>query len=113
METVVNLSDAQQLAFEKFKALVGDDQMDAIIAAGPEVFLSRLEAFMAFEARLVGQVYDYITSVMPARHASVTDSEPKARPLVLNAKTFQDKKEGNLLLWIREMEVAISSALQH
>ena len=54
METVVNLSDAQQLAFEKFKELVGDEQMHGIIVQRPEVFLARLEAFMSFESRLVG-----------------------------------------------------------
>ena len=66
METVVNLSDAQQLAIEKFKALVGDEQMDGIIAQGPEVFLSRHEAFMSFESGLLGQVYDHIASAVPA-----------------------------------------------
>ena len=53
METIVNLSDAQQLAFEKFKVLVGDEQMDGSKAQGPEVFLSRLEVLMSFESRLV------------------------------------------------------------
>ena len=52
METVVNLSDAQQLAFEKFKALVGNEQMDAIIAQVPKVLLSRLEAFYGIRGQV-------------------------------------------------------------
>ena len=59
METVSNLSEAQRLALEKLKALVGDEQVDYILAQGPDVLHARLAAFMHFESTLIGQVHDH------------------------------------------------------
>ena len=36
METVSNLSEAQRLALAKLKALVGEEQVDHILAQGPD-----------------------------------------------------------------------------
>ena len=37
METKINLSEAQGLALEKFRALVGNEQVDLILAQDPDV----------------------------------------------------------------------------
>ena len=46
MEIKINLSEDQGLALEKVKTLVGNEQVDLILAQGPDVIRARLEPFM-------------------------------------------------------------------
>ena len=50
MEDLYHLSEAQRLALEKLTALLRIDQINHIVAQGPEELQTRLEAFMRYEA---------------------------------------------------------------
>ena len=60
MESIVHLFDAQWPALDKLIALIEFDQIDQIMAQGPEVLNVRLEILMRYETMMIGQVYDNI-----------------------------------------------------
>ena len=48
MESQAHISEAQRLALDKLRELIGIKQIDHIVAQGPEVFNARQVAFMQF-----------------------------------------------------------------
>ena len=78
MEDLFQLSEAQSLALDKLTALVRIDQINHIVAQGPEELQARLEAFMRYEATSIGQVDDHVASAMPTRYIPMSKAEPRA-----------------------------------
>ena len=77
MEDLSYLSEAQRLALDKLTALVGIDHINHIVTQGREELQARLDAFMRYEATLIGQVHDHIASAMPTRYIPISEVEPR------------------------------------
>ena len=95
METTINLSKTQQLSLEKLRALVGSEQMDLIIAQGPDVIHARLVAFMQYEFDLNWAIIRPFGIRYAFSVCSHTIEEPWDRPLVLSVDTFAGEKREN------------------
>uniref|UniRef100_M4BAU5 Retrotransposon gag domain-containing protein n=1 Tax=Hyaloperonospora arabidopsidis (strain Emoy2) TaxID=559515 RepID=M4BAU5_HYAAE len=52
-----------------------------------------------------------MASAMPTRYVCVPDEEARTRPLRVEAKNYSGKEGENLILWIREIEMAMRSGL--
>ena len=105
--------ESHGLALEMLTALVGIEQINHIVAQGSEALQARLEAFMRYEVALIGQVHDHVASAMPTRYMTVAWEKTRAWPLTLSVNTFEEKKGYYLLLCIRDVEMAMQSAMLH
>ena len=72
----------------------------------------RLDAVIPIAFTLINQIHDHFASAITTRCIPVPDDEPKALPPVSAVKTFEGKKEENLPLWLKVVEMASSSAIQ-
>uniref|UniRef100_A0AAV1VK53 Retrotransposon gag domain-containing protein n=1 Tax=Peronospora matthiolae TaxID=2874970 RepID=A0AAV1VK53_9STRA len=111
MENSTLLSEAQNVALEKLTASLGPEYVEFLVSQGPEVLNARVESFMQYEATLIRQVQEQVASAMPTRYVSVPDEEAKLRPLRVVVKNYSGKEGENLILWIREIEMAMRSGL--
>ena len=48
---------------------------------------------------------------MPTRFISMPDEEDKARPLRVDVKNYSGKEEITLILWIRDVKMALRSGV--
>uniref|UniRef100_A0AAV1TRX0 Gag-pol polyprotein n=1 Tax=Peronospora matthiolae TaxID=2874970 RepID=A0AAV1TRX0_9STRA len=111
MENPTPLSEAQKVALDKLTAYLGPKYVEFRVSQGPEVLIARVESLMQYEETLLGQIQDQIASAMPTRYVSVQDEEAMPRPLKVEVKNYSGKEGENLILWIREIEMAMRSGL--
>ena len=65
---------------------------------------------MRYETTLVEQVKGQMASAMPTRFVSVPDDGSKPQPVKFDIETYSGKEGDNLILQIREVEIALSRA---
>ena len=111
MEQSTPLNEAQKVAFDKLTAAVGPEYLEFLAAQGLDVLNARVETFIQYETALLGQVQNQVASAMPTCFVAMPDEKVKPRPLRVDVKHFSGKEGKNLTLWIREIEMAMSSGI--
>ena len=80
MEQPTPLSEAQNVALQYLTAAVGPEYVEFLAAQGPDVLDARVETFMQYEAALLVQVQNQVSSAMPTRYVVMQPEEAKPRP---------------------------------
>jgi hypothetical protein len=72
----------------------------------------RLEAFSQYENALLEHVQQKMTeATASATPRPSSDGASRAKPLMVSVKTFEGKEGESLMLWVREVEMAMASAM--
>ncbi|KAG3077357.1 hypothetical protein PI124_g22151 [Phytophthora idaei] len=101
-----NLPPAQQDALNKLMSLLGPEGVSHLASHGPEAVNTRLESFSRYENALLEHVQERMSAATATREGST-----RPKPLLVSVKTFEGEDGENLLLWTREFDMAMGSAL--
>ena len=103
-----SLSSGDQNTLNKMLAVLGDDIVNGVLAAGVDAVRHRIEAFNKYESSLASHVRTQVPApqlvVPPKPHAT-----PK--PLKVSVKPLQGLQGENPAFWFREVETALAAAL--
>jgi hypothetical protein len=112
MKQFAHLTPSQQDGLKNLMSLVGPEGVSHLASQGPDAVNMRLEACSQYENALMEHVQQKMTeATAPATPRPASDGAPRAKPLVVSVETFEDKEGESLMLWVREVEMVMASAM--
>ncbi|GMF54825.1 unnamed protein product [Phytophthora fragariaefolia] len=112
MEQFAHLPSSQQDPLNKLMSLLGPEGVFHLASQGPDAVNARLEVFSSYENALLEHLQQRMTTVTASTTPTTTlTNGPKPTPLMVSVNTFEGKEGESLLLWTRELEMAMGSAL--
>lgn len=112
-----HFTEVQWSALERMQGIIGPDGIADLLAQDAETQISRVDRFVAYERTLLEHLRGELVQQQQAATAPppppvVVTTRPSVKPLHLKVDPFMGDEDGErLLLWVREVEMAMMAAL--